>query len=113
MYYKKILKNPYDSIILLCFTLIFSFFFFLSDGLFYGFDSNETFSSIWHSYNFLNYSFDLHKGLADETFSNLDSAHSFIHTHQGNAPRLLGILLMLKKGLIIFLLTFGKKLEAL
>ena len=95
MYYKKILKNPYDSIILLCFTLIFSFFFFLSDGLFYGFDSNETFSSIWHSYNFLNYSFDLHKGLADETFSNLDSAHSFIHTHQGNAPRFLGILLIL------------------
>ena len=95
MYYKNLLKNPYDSIILICFTLIFTLFFFLSNGLFYGFDSNETFSSIWHSYNFLNYSFDLHKGLADETFSNLESAHSFIHTHQGNVPRFLGILLIL------------------
>tara|TARA_B100000767_G_scaffold275422_1_gene312284 strand:+ start:2936 stop:5068 length:2133 start_codon:yes stop_codon:yes gene_type:complete len=95
MPYKKILKNHYDSFLLLCFTLVFLLFFFLSDGLFYGFDSNETFSSIWHSFNFLNYSFDLHKGLADETFSNLASAHSFIHTHQGNVPRILGILLIL------------------
>jgi hypothetical protein len=95
MSHKNVLKNSYNSFLLLCFTLVFLLFFFLSDGLFYGFDSNETFSSIWHSYNFINFSFDLHKGLADETFSNITSAHSFIHTHQGNVPRLLGVLLIL------------------
>jgi hypothetical protein len=57
-------------------------------GLPYVLDNNESFSSLWHAYNL--YHFDLTKsmGLADEAFAYHAAAHPFVHTHQGNFPRL-------------------------
>ena len=75
------------------FALIFCFFFYFTDGTVYVFDNNETFSSLWHAYNLLNIDFNKHYGLADETFSTLVESHSFVHTHQGNFPRLFAVLL--------------------
>jgi hypothetical protein len=65
----------------------------LDGGIPYGLDGNETFSSIVHAYNLLNFDFSFAKGLADETFSTSAAAHSFVHTHQGNFPRLFATLL--------------------
>ena len=90
--HKFVLKN-YDKLLLAFFLLGFIAFF-LENSLFYSFDSNESFSSLWHSYSLLNYDFSLHKGLADEAFSPASEAHSFVHTHQGNVPRLLGAILI-------------------
>jgi hypothetical protein len=57
-------------------------------GVPYVFDNNESFSSFWHAYNL--YHFDFHKscGLADEACSPDPAAHPYVHTHQGNFPRL-------------------------
>lgn len=65
----------------------------LSNGIPYGLDGNETFSSIVHAINFLNFDFSHARGLADETLSRDIAAHSFVHTHQGNFPRVFATLL--------------------
>jgi len=64
-------------------------------GIPYVLDGNETFSSIVHARNLLHYDFSVTKGLADETASTAVSAHAFVHTHQGNFPRLFAALLFL------------------
>ncbi|MCE7527860.1 hypothetical protein [Polynucleobacter sp. IMCC 30228] len=56
-------------------------------------DANETYSVYWHSYNLLH--FDLLKsfGLTDEAYGFSSAAHPYMHTHQGNMPRLFGALI--------------------
>src|SRR5947209_8990698 len=62
-------------------------------GLPYVLDNNESFSSLWHAYNL--YHFDIRQtwGLTDEACSPHPEAHPFVHTHQGNFPRLFAFLL--------------------
>ena len=64
-----------------------------TDFLPYVTDNNESFSSLWHAYNL--YHFDIREsaGLTDETFSPHAEAHPFVHTHQGNVPRLFAFVL--------------------
>ena len=64
-------------------------------GIPYVLDANETFSSILHVKNLLNYDFSLAWGLADETASTAVVAHPYVHTHQGNFPRLYAALIYL------------------
>jgi hypothetical protein len=59
----------------------------MSDGIPYVMDGNETFSSLWHARNLVDHGFALTAGLADEVFSTHAAAHPFVHTHQGNFPR--------------------------
>src|SRR5258708_7320507 len=82
--------RPWRALILLivCYTVIYGGLLWYTHGLPYVLDNNESFSSLWHAYNL--YHFDISKsmGLADETFAYHAAAHPFVHTHQGNFPRL-------------------------
>ena len=57
-------------------------------GLPYIFDNNESFSSIIHAKNLLQFDFLKSFGLADESYGVTESAHPYVYTHQGNFPRL-------------------------
>jgi len=54
----------------------------------YVYDNNESYSSFWHGYNLYHFGLRSGAGLADESFSPHAGAHPFVHTHQGNVPRL-------------------------
>jgi hypothetical protein len=62
-------------------------------GVPYVLDNNETFSSLTHAYNLWNFDFFRSYGLADEAASPDPAAHPFVHTHQGNFPRVFAFLL--------------------
>lgn len=61
----------------------------------YVMDNNESFSSLWHAYNLFNFDFFKSFGLADESFAYHQAAHPYVHTHQGNFPRLFALLIYL------------------
>lgn len=64
-----------------------------SHGLPYGSDSNETFSSAVHARNLSLFSWRRSYGLTDESYGVSSAAHPFIHSHQGNFPRVFTYLL--------------------
>lgn len=66
---------------------------YLGGGLPYVMDNNESFSSLWHARNALELGIDNSAGLADEVFSPHSEAHPYVHTHQGNFPRLYAMLI--------------------
>lgn len=84
-----------------------------TDGLPYVSDNNESFSVFWHAQNMANQSFFRSYWLTDEAFSPLPEAHPFVHTHQGNVPRIFGLLLYLlgartiEAQIVITTLTLG------
>ncbi|WP_454645536.1 hypothetical protein [Bradyrhizobium liaoningense] len=59
----------------------------------YVMDGNETFSVWWHAHNLYTFSFWKSFGLTDEAFSFNEASHPFFHTHQGNMPRMFGVLI--------------------
>ncbi len=79
--------------VVLTYALVYGGLLLWSRGLPYVLDNNESFSSLWHAYNL--YHFDVRKscGLADEACSPHAEAHPYVHTHQGNFPRLFAFLL--------------------
>lgn len=68
--------------------LIFGWLLAVSNGLPYVMDNNESFSSLWHAYNLFHFDLIKSAGLADESFAYHAGAHPYVHTHQGNFPRL-------------------------
>ncbi|GIW81080.1 MAG: hypothetical protein KatS3mg105_2887 [Gemmatales bacterium] len=64
-----------------------------NDGLPYVIDNNETYSAFVHARNFWRFGIDKSAGLADESCHPNESGHPFVHTHQGNFPRVFAILL--------------------
>jgi hypothetical protein len=59
-----------------------------TNGIPYILDSNETYSNLWHAFSIHSFGLEGSKGLADEVFSPTFESHPFIHSHQGNFPRL-------------------------
>ncbi len=59
----------------------------------YVMDNNESFSVLVHASNMYQFSFWKSFGLTDEAYGPDPAAHPFIHTHQGNMPRLFGFLI--------------------
>jgi hypothetical protein len=57
-------------------------------GLPYAIDNNESFSSLWHARSLYERGIGETKGLADEVFAWHPEASPYVHTHQGNFPRL-------------------------
>ena len=51
-------------------------------------DNNETYSSIVHAKSISQFGISESKGLADESYGLSLSSHPYIHSHQGNYPRL-------------------------
>ncbi|MGE3272933.1 MAG: hypothetical protein AB7P40_29635, partial [Chloroflexota bacterium] len=84
-----------------------------TDGLPYGTDNNESFSVLWHAQNMANQDFFRSYWLTDEAFSPHPEAHPFVHTHQGNVPRLFGFLIYvlgartIEAQIIVTTLTMG------
>jgi hypothetical protein len=64
-----------------------------TSGLPYVMDHNESFSSLWHASNMLQQDPRRSFWLTDEAYSPNPKAHPFIHTHQGNLPRLYAFVL--------------------
>lgn len=54
----------------------------------YGLDNNESYSSWWHARSLFENGIAHTKGLTDEVFSTDAAASPYIHSHQGNFPRL-------------------------
>ncbi len=81
--------------IFLCavYILLFGYLLIETSFLPYVMDNNESFSAFWHARNL--YEFGLAKsfGLADESFAYHDAAHPYVHTHQGNFPRIFAVLI--------------------
>lgn len=91
----KILRNIDVYAVLLLSASVYLALYIYADGIPYVLDGNETFSSILHAKNLLNYDWSFAKGLADETANDSVAAHSFVHTHQGNFPRIFAALIYL------------------
>lgn len=59
-----------------------------TDGYPYGLDNNESYSSWWHARSLAENGLSATKGLTDEVFAHHPEASPYIHSHQGNFPRL-------------------------
>lgn len=59
----------------------------------YVLDNNESYSSWWHARSLYENGVVHTKGLTDEVFSTQPSASPYIHSHQGNFPRLFTFIL--------------------
>lgn len=59
----------------------------------YVMDNNESFSSLWHGTNLFNSGLSQSFGLTDEAYGFNPAAHPYVHTHQGNFPRLFAFLI--------------------
>lgn len=70
------------------YLIIFSWVLYQSNGIPYVMDNNETYSSLVHATSIEKFGVSHSKGLADEVFSPHVSAHPYVHSHQGNYPRL-------------------------
>lgn len=64
-----------------------------ADGLPYVMDNNESFSVMWHAQNMAEHDFSRSFWLTDEAYGPNPAAHPFVHSHQGNFPRLYGYVL--------------------
>ncbi len=67
--------------------------FVMGDGIPYVMDNNETFSSLNHALQPVEFDFFKSYGLADEAASPYPAAHPVVHSHQGNFPRLFAFLI--------------------
>jgi len=67
----------------------------VSHGLPYAIDNNESFSSLLHARNLHEVSWALTKGLTDEVEAYHPAASPYVHTHQGNVPRIFAYVIYL------------------
>ena len=79
--------------VLLLYVVLCGWMLLATDLLPYVMDNNESFSSLWHAANIYNFGITQTYGLADESFSPHAMAHPYVHTHQGNFPRLFAFLI--------------------
>ena len=75
------------------YVLFFGYLLFETDFLPYVLDGNESFSAFWHARNLYEYGLSKSFGLADESFAFHEAAHPYVHTHQGNFPRVFAFLI--------------------
>lgn len=81
------------SIVIFSYIIIYFLFLLKTHFLPYGFDNNETFSSLLHAQNLFDFGLGNSFGLTDEATGLLKSAHPYVYTHQGNFPRFYTLLL--------------------
>lgn len=82
-----------EVLLLVLYCAVFGFLLVSTGGLPYVLDNNESFSSLWHARNIFEFGIGRSMGLADETFAYHSAAHPYVHTHQGNFPRLFALLI--------------------
>jgi hypothetical protein len=80
-------------VVLAVYCAVYIFIIVRGHGIPYVMDNNETFSALNHAYNLWHFDFLKSYGLPDEAASPFAAAHPFVHTHQGDFPRLFSFLL--------------------
>jgi hypothetical protein len=70
------------------YLVFFGWMLYTSNGMPYVTDNNETYSSIVHAKSISQFGVSESKGLADESYGSSLKAHPYVHSHQGNYPRL-------------------------
>jgi hypothetical protein len=83
------------GILLICYTVTYGLFLWLTNFFPYVMDNNESFSSLLHAKNLIDFGFAKSFGLADESLNTIAAAHPYVHTHQGNFPRVFATLIYL------------------
>ena len=74
--------------VLATYVVLYAILLFRTDGYPYVLDNNESYSSWWHARSLYVNGVAQTKGLTDEVFSTHPAASPYIHSHQGNFPRL-------------------------
>jgi hypothetical protein len=82
-------------VVLIVYFLLYGALLIATRGLPYAIDNNESFSSLWHARHLYDVSLSETKGLADEVFAWHTAASPYVHSHQGNFPRLFAFLIYL------------------
>lgn len=82
-------------LILAAYLIVFGALLIATRGLPYAIDNNESFSSLWHARHMSDVPFAETKGLADDVLAWHSAASPYVHTHQGNFPRLFAFVLYL------------------
>jgi len=85
--------DPGVAIILIVYFAWYGFLILRGNGIPYVMDNNESFSALNHAYNLWHFDFFRSYGLTDEAVSPDPAAHPYLHTHQGNFPRLFALVL--------------------
>lgn len=92
----KIFRRPADRawlVVLATYVVVYGGLLWATDGYPYVFDNNESYSSLWHARSLYENGVAQTKGLTDEVFSPSPAASPYIHSHQGNFPRLFTFIL--------------------
>jgi hypothetical protein len=96
--------------VLAAYLLIYGTLLLTTNGYPYVLDNNESYSSWWHARSLYENGVAHTKGLTDEVFSTAPAASPYVHSHQGNLPRLFTFLLYAlgcrSIGLQIWITTF-------
>jgi hypothetical protein len=74
--------------VLAIYLLLFGSLLLWTRGYPYALDNNESYSSLWHARSLFENGVAQTKGLTDEVFAHHPEASPYIHSHQGNFPRL-------------------------
>jgi hypothetical protein len=85
--------DPGVAITLIVYVAWYGFLILRGNGIPYVMDNNESFSALNHAHNLWHFDFFRSYGLTDEAVSPDPAAHPYIHTHQGNFPRLFAFVL--------------------
>ncbi|MSU47381.1 MAG: hypothetical protein EXS42_09750 [Lacunisphaera sp.] len=70
------------------YALVYGVLLLATSGYPYVLDNNESYSSLWHAHSLYENGIAKTKGLTDEVFAHHPEASPYIHSHQGNFPRL-------------------------
>jgi hypothetical protein len=85
--------DPGVAITLIVYFAWYGFLILRGNNIPYVMDNNESFSALNHAYNLWHFDFFRSYGLTDESVSPDPAAHPYVHTHQGNFPRLFAFVL--------------------
>lgn len=86
-------RNSGTLCVLIVYCVVYATLICKGHGIPYVIDNNETFSALNHAYNLWTFDFFKSYGLTDEAISPFAAAHPFVHTHQGDFPRLFSFIL--------------------
>ncbi len=81
-------RSRHWQVVLIVYVVLYATLLFRTDGYPYVLDNNESYSSLWHARSLYENGVAKTKGLTDEVFSTSPAASPYVHTHQGNFPRL-------------------------
>lgn len=92
---RRLVPSRAWAVVLAAYLVLYGAFLLATDGFPYTIDNNESFSSLVHAKNLAQFDLGKSYGLTDESYALTEAGHPYIHSHQGNFPRLFAFLLYL------------------